>query len=84
MANGIRTGDPCGFSKGRSSKFREGSQVRQTPEEDQRKYRPPFSQELSELKLKYNKEPLIFGKKRVKYLNSNKRYVFEKLLRTMQ
>ena len=25
MANGIRTGDPRGFSKGRSSKFREGS-----------------------------------------------------------
>ena len=33
MANGIRTGDPRGFNKGRSSKFREGSQVRQTPEE---------------------------------------------------
>ena len=24
---GIRTGDPCGFSEGRSSKFREGSRV---------------------------------------------------------
>ena len=34
MANGIRTGDPCGFNKGRSSKlFREGSRVRRTPEE---------------------------------------------------
>ncbi len=33
MANGIRTGDPRGFNKGRSSKFREGSRVRQTPEE---------------------------------------------------
>ena len=31
MANGIRTGDPRGFIKGRSSKFREGSRVRQTP-----------------------------------------------------
>ena len=40
MANGIRTGDPCGFNKGRSSKFREGSRVRQTPEEDRRTYRP--------------------------------------------
>ena len=40
MANGIRTGDPNGFNKGRSSKFHEGSQVRQTPEEDQRTYRP--------------------------------------------
>ena len=39
MANGIRTGDPRGFNKGRSSKFREGSRVRQTPEEDQRTYR---------------------------------------------
>ncbi len=33
MANGIRTGDPRGFNNGRSSKFREGSLVRQTPEE---------------------------------------------------
>ena len=40
MANGIRTGDPRGFNKGRSSKFREGSQVRQTPEEDRRTHRP--------------------------------------------
>ena len=30
MANGIRTGDPRGFNKGRSSKFREGSRVQQT------------------------------------------------------
>ena len=40
MANGIRTSDPHGFNKGRSSKFREGSRVRQTPEEGQRIYRP--------------------------------------------
>ena len=40
MANGIRTGDPRGFNKGRSSKFREGSQVRKTPEEGRRTYRP--------------------------------------------
>ena len=40
MANGIRTGNPRGFNKGRSSKFREGSRVRQTPEEDRRTYRP--------------------------------------------
>ena len=40
MANGIRTGDPCGFNKGRSSKFRVGFRVRQTPEEGQRTYRP--------------------------------------------
>ena len=40
MANGIRTGDPRGFNKGRSSKFCEGSRVRQTPEEGQRTYRP--------------------------------------------
>ena len=40
MANGIRTGNPCGFNKGRSLKFREGSQVRQTPEEGRRTYRP--------------------------------------------
>ena len=40
MANGIRTGDPYGFNKGLSSKFHEGSQVRQTPEEGRRTYRP--------------------------------------------
>ena len=40
MANGIRTGDPRGFNKGRSSKFREGSRVRQTLEEGWRTYRP--------------------------------------------
>ena len=43
MANGIRTGDPRGFSKGRSSKFREGLRVRQTPEEGRRTYRPKHS-----------------------------------------
>ena len=40
MANGIRTGDPCGFNKGRSSKFCVGSRVQQTSEEDQRTYWP--------------------------------------------
>ena len=40
MANGIRTGDPRGFNKGRSLKFREGSRVRQTPEESRRTYQP--------------------------------------------
>ena len=40
MANGIRTGDPRGFNKGRSSKFREGSRVQQTPEKGCRTYRP--------------------------------------------
>ena len=40
MAYGIRTGDPRGFNKGCSSKFREGSRVRQTPEEGRRTYRP--------------------------------------------
>ena len=36
MANGIRTV----FNKEHSSKFRVGSQVRQTPEESRRTYRP--------------------------------------------
>ena len=40
MVNGIRTGDSHGFSKGRSSKFREGSRVRQTLEEGRRTYWP--------------------------------------------
>ena len=39
MANGIRTGDPRRFNKGRRSKFREGSRVRQTLEEGRRTYR---------------------------------------------
>ena len=42
MANGIRTGDPRGFNKGRSSKFHEGSWVRQTPEEGWRTYRSEY------------------------------------------
>ena len=40
MAKGIRTGDIPRFNKGRSSKFREGSRVRQTPEEGRMPYRP--------------------------------------------
>ena len=40
LANRIRTHDSHGFNKGRSSKFREGSRVRQTPEEGRRTYRP--------------------------------------------
>ena len=40
MANGIRIGDPRGFNKGCSLKFRAGSRVRQTPEEGWRTYRP--------------------------------------------
>ena len=40
MADRIRTSDPRGFNKGRNSKFREGSQVRQTPVEGLRRYRP--------------------------------------------
>ena len=40
MSNGISIGDPRGFNKGRSSKFHEGSRVRQTPEEGRRTYLP--------------------------------------------
>ena len=40
MANGISTADPREFNKARSSKFRESSQVRQTPEEGRRTYQP--------------------------------------------
>ena len=40
MANGIRTGNPHGFNKGRSLKFCVGSRVRQTPEEGRRTYQP--------------------------------------------
>ena len=40
MVNGIRTSDPDGLNKGRGSKFCVGSQLRQTPEEGRRTYRP--------------------------------------------
>ena len=40
MAYGICTGDPRGSNKGRSSKFRVGSRVRQTTEEGRETYRP--------------------------------------------
>ena len=40
MANGIRTGKPHGFNKGRSSKIWVGSWVQQTPEEGRRTYWP--------------------------------------------
>ena len=40
MINGIRTGEPHGFNKGRSLKSHVGSQVRQTPEEGRGTYRP--------------------------------------------
>ena len=38
MANGIRTGDPREFNKGRNSKFRECSWVQQTSEEGRGTY----------------------------------------------
>ena len=40
MANGIRTGGPRGFNRGRSSKFRVGSQDRQTPKDGRKTYQP--------------------------------------------
>ena len=40
VANGIKTGDPRGFNKGRSSKFREGSRIHQTHKEGRRTYWP--------------------------------------------
>ena len=36
----VELGNIHRFNKGRSSKFREGSRVRQTPEEGRRTYRP--------------------------------------------
>ena len=40
MINGYLTGDPRGFNKGCSSKFRGVSRVRQNPKEDRRTYQP--------------------------------------------
>ena len=39
MVNGIRTGEPRGLNKERSSKFRVGSGVRQIPEAGRRTHR---------------------------------------------
>ena len=40
MTNEIRTGNPHGFNKGHSLKFRLGFRVPQTPEEGRRTYQP--------------------------------------------
>ena len=40
MAKEIRTGDPRRFNKRRSSKFREGSRIQQTPKEGRSTYQP--------------------------------------------
>ena len=40
MANGIKTGNPREINEVRSSKFRVGSWIQQTPEEVWRTYRP--------------------------------------------
>ena len=67
MANGIRTGDPSGFNKGRSLKFREGSLVRQTPKEGRKTYRPKrcgnknvYKNEDTSPKTLYDKKSLSF------------------------
>ena len=72
MANGIRTGDPRGFNEGRSSKFREGSQVRQTPEEGRRTYQPKRLEITIKMKTIVQKL-LMIKKKNVKFsLKRNK------------
>ena len=65
MANGIRTGDPRGFNKGRSSKFREGSRVRQTPEEGRSTYRPKRCGNKNE-----DNSPKTFNNKNLLYTNT--------------
>ena len=62
MANGIRKGDPHGFSKGCSSKFCEGSRVQQTPEEGRRTYRPKHCEITIKMKTIVWK-PLMITKK---------------------
>ena len=61
MANGIRTGDPSGFNKERSSKFRVGSRVLQTPEEGRRIYRP--KRYGNNKKYEYNSQETLNDKK---------------------
>ena len=77
MANGIRTGNPHGFDKGCSSKFREGSQVQQTPEEGRRTYRPKccgnnYKDEDNSPKNLNDKK---FIKKNVQIFSSSKHFV---------
>ena len=69
MANGIRTGDPRGSNKGRSSKFRERSRVRQTPEEGRRTYRPKRCGNKN--KDQDNSPKTLNDKKKHKYLFSS-------------
>ena len=69
-----RTGDPCGFNKGRSLKFHEGSWVRQTPEEGRRTYQPKHcendnnDEDNSPKTLNDKKELLMFGGNNLKPL----------------
>ena len=79
MANGIRTGDPRGFNKGRSSKFPEGSRVRETPEEGKRTYRPKLCGNKNKDE---NNSPKTFNDKNISVNNSDKfcQYNFIRIL----
>ena len=67
MVNGNRTGDPCGFNKGRYLKFHAGSQVRQSPEEGSRTYRPKHVVEIT-IKMKTKVQKPLMIKMCAKYL----------------
>ena len=67
MAKGIRTDDPRGFNKERSSKFREGSRVRQIPEEGQRTYRPKRCRNNNKDEDNSTKTLNVMHRKRVTY-----------------
>ncbi len=66
MANGIRTGDPRRFNKGRCSKFRVGSRFRQTPEEGRGTYRPKCCGNNN--KGEDNSPKTLNDKKRIQYV----------------
>ena len=49
MVNGVRASAPRGLNKGRGSKLRRGSRVRQeTPEKGRRTYRPKCCEDYNE------------------------------------
>ena len=75
MANGIRTDDPRGFNEGRSSKFREGSRVRQTPKEDRRTYRP---KRCGNNNKDEDNSPKILNDKNQQASSQKSRYIFIK------
>ena len=79
MANGIRTNDPRGFNKERSSKFREGSRVRQTHEEGRRTYR---SKRLGINRKEEDNSPKSLNENKKRMFTTNNKLIFKMIFLT--